>query len=119
MVKRWTKAETRGLDKLIASSAINPNRRDAAYIDIGDTVSGEHFPEYKAPPPSGRQTAIVRFHRLFACIRFERELQGHGSAASLEGGEGKSLVICNALLRLAINQILCSCFAHRRRGHQP
>ena len=73
MVKRWTKAATRDLNKLIAiaSGAINPNLQDSAYI--GDVVSGEHFPEYEAPPPSGRQTAIVRFRQLFARIRLERE----------------------------------------------
>ncbi len=101
MVKLWTKAATMDLNKLVASGAINPNLQDSAYM--GDVVSGEHFPEYEAPPPSGRQTAIVHFRRLFARIRLERELQGHPAAAAFEGEEGTFLVICYALLRLALN----------------
>jgi hypothetical protein len=50
MVKRWNKAATRDLNIKIAAGEINPNTNDAAYI--GDVVSGEHFPEYKAPPPA-------------------------------------------------------------------
>jgi len=62
-------------------------------------VSGEHFPEYEALPPTGRQTAIVRFRRLFRRIKLERELQGQRRLAA-EGGEeeGKFLVMCFALM---------------------
>jgi hypothetical protein len=49
MVKRWKKAATRDLNIKIAVVEINPNNNDVAYI--GEVVSGEHFPEYKAPPP--------------------------------------------------------------------
>jgi hypothetical protein len=69
MVKHWNKAVTRDLNIKIAAGEINPNTNNLAYI--GDVVSGEHFPEYGAPPPSGRQTAIVRFCRLFRRIRLE------------------------------------------------
>ena len=57
-------------------------------------MSGEHFLEYEALPPTGRQTAIVRFCRLFRRIRLERELQGQRRLAA-EGGEeeGKFLVM--------------------------
>ena len=62
-------------------------------------MSGEHFAEYEALPPTGRQTAIVRFRRLFRRIRLERELQGQRRLAA-EGGEeeGKFLVMCFALM---------------------
>jgi hypothetical protein len=86
MVKRWNKAATRDLNIKIAAGEINSNTNDAAYI--GDVVSGEHFPEYEAPPPSGRQTAIVRFRCLFRCIRLERELQGQQAGAARAGEEG-------------------------------
>ena len=86
MVKHWNKAATRDLNIKIAAGEINPNTNDAAYI--GDVVSGEHFPEYKAPPPSGHQTAIVRFRRLFRRIRLERELQGQRAGAAKAGEEG-------------------------------
>ncbi len=49
MVKRWNKAATGDLNIKIAAGEINPNINDAAYIR--DVVSGERFPEYKAPPP--------------------------------------------------------------------
>jgi hypothetical protein len=49
MAKRWNKAATRDLNIKIAAGEINPNTNNAAYI--GDVVSGEHFPEYEAPPP--------------------------------------------------------------------
>ncbi len=48
MVKRWNKAATRDLNIKIAAGEINSNTNDVAYI--GDVVSGEHFPEYQAPP---------------------------------------------------------------------
>ncbi len=65
MVKRWTKAATRDLNKLVASGAINPNLQDSAYI--GDVVSGEHFPEYEAPPP--HQGARPRLSASVDCLR--------------------------------------------------
>jgi hypothetical protein len=49
MVKRWNKAATRDLNIKIAVGEINPNTNNATYIR--NVVSGEHFPEYKAPPP--------------------------------------------------------------------
>ena len=47
---------------------------------------------------------IVRFRQLFPRIRLERELQGHRAAAAFGGEEGMFLVICNALLKLAIKK---------------
>ena len=97
MVLRWTADATADLRRRIDRGEINPNIEDAAYL--GDVVSGEHFPEYEALPPTGRQTAIVRFRRLFRRIRLERELQGQRRLAA-EGGEeeGKFLVMCFALM---------------------
>ena len=97
MVLRWTADATAELRRRIDRGQINPNFEDAPYL--GDVVSGEHFPEYEALPPTGRQTAIVRFRRLFARIRLERELQGQRRLAA-EGGEeeGKFLVMCFALM---------------------
>jgi hypothetical protein len=74
MVRRWTKAATKDLRDKITRGEINPNSQTVAYL--GDVVSGEHFPDYKAPSSSGHQTAIVRFHQLFRRIQLERELQG-------------------------------------------
>jgi hypothetical protein len=92
MVLRWTADATAELRRRIDRGQINPNFEDAPYL--GDVVSGEHFPEYEALPPTGRQTAIVRFRRLFRRIRLERELQGQRRLAA-EGGEeeGKFLVM--------------------------
>jgi hypothetical protein len=96
MVLRWTKGATTELRRRIDLGQINPNFEDAPYL--GDVVSGEHFPEYEALPPTGRQTAIVRFRRLFRRIRLGLELQGQRRLA--EGGEeeGKFLVMCFALM---------------------
>jgi hypothetical protein len=97
MVKHWNKAATRDLNIKIALGEINPNTNNAAYIR--DIVSGEHFPEYEAPPPSGHQTAIVRFCRLFRHIRLERELQGLQAGAAKAGEEGTfTWLVCFALL---------------------
>jgi hypothetical protein len=97
MVKRWNKTATRDLNIKIAAGEINPNTNDVAYI--GDVVAGEHFPEHEAPPPSGRQTAIVRFCCLFRCIRLERELQGQQAGAAKAGEEGMfTWLVCSALL---------------------
>ena len=79
MVKRWNKAATKILRQKIDSGEITLNNDSAQYL--GDIVSGEHFPEYEAAPPSGRQTAIVRFRRLFRRIKLSRELQGQRLAA--------------------------------------
>ena len=97
MVLRWTADATAELRRRIDRGQINPNFEDAPYL--GDIVSGEHFPEYEALPPTGRQTAIVRFRRLFRRIKLERELQGQRRLAA-EGGEeeGKFLVMCFALM---------------------
>ena len=62
MVKHWNKAATRDLNIKIAAGKINPNTNDTAYI--GDVVSGEHFPEYKAPPP---QVAKPQLSAFVAC----------------------------------------------------
>jgi hypothetical protein len=96
MVLRWTKGATTKLRRRIDLGQINPNFEDAP--NLGDIVSGEHFPEYEALPPKGRQTAIVRFRRLFRRIRLGLELQGQRRLA--EGGEeeGKFLVMCFALM---------------------
>ena len=59
MVLRWTKAATKDLRAKIDRGEINPNIQTAAYL--GNAVSGEHYPNYKAPPPNGCGTAIVRF----------------------------------------------------------
>jgi hypothetical protein len=83
MVLSWTKAATKDLRTKIDRGEINPNIQTAAYL--GNVVSGEHYPDYKAPPPNGRGIAIVRFCRLFRCIQFERELQGRQLAE--RGGE--------------------------------
>jgi hypothetical protein len=83
MVKCWNKATTRDLNIKIAAGEINSNTNNVAYIE--DVVSGEHFPEYKALPPSGHQTAIVRFRRLLRLIRLERVLQGQRAGAANAG----------------------------------
>jgi hypothetical protein len=74
MVLCWMKAATKDLRAKIDRGEINPSIQTAAYL--GDVVSGEHYPDYKAPPPNGRGTAIVRFRQLFRHIQLERELQG-------------------------------------------
>jgi hypothetical protein len=62
MVKRWNKAVARDLNIKIAAGEINSNTNDAAYI--GDVVSGEHFPEYEAPP---HQVTKLRLSASVAC----------------------------------------------------
>ncbi len=59
MVLRWTKAATKDLSAKIDRGKINSNIQTAAYL--GDVVLGEHYPDYEAPPPNGRGTAIVCF----------------------------------------------------------
>ncbi len=59
MVLRWTKAAMNNLRDKIAKGKINPNIQTAACL--GDVVSGEIYPEYKAPPPNGRATAVTHF----------------------------------------------------------
>jgi hypothetical protein len=98
MTRRWTPAATADLRRKISRGEINPNRQDAAYL--GDIVSGEHYPEYEADPPGGRQTAITRFRRLFRRIQLARELEGgrQQGAGVDEEGEGKCLSsLCFAL----------------------
>jgi hypothetical protein len=75
IVLRWTKAATKDLRAKIDRGEINPNIQTAAYL--GNVVSGEHYPDYEAPPPNGCGTAVVRFCQLFRHIQLERELQGH------------------------------------------
>ena len=79
-------------------------------------MSGEHFPEYEALPPTGRQTAIVRFRRLFRRIRLERELQGQRRLA--EGGEeeGKFLVMCFALMCMCAKPDSLLVSVHAEKG---
>ena len=98
MVLRWTKAATKDLMRKIASGEINPNIQTSAYL--GDIVSGEKYPQYEAPPPNGRSTAIVRFRRLFRRIQLERELQGC-RLAGRGGEEGKSILVIIILLYCA------------------
>jgi hypothetical protein len=62
MVKRWNKAATRDLNIKIAAGEINSNTNNMAYI--GDVVSGEHFPEYEAPP---HQVAKPQLSASIAC----------------------------------------------------
>ncbi len=83
MVLHWMKAATKDLRAKIDRGEINPNIQTAAYL--GDVVSGEHYPDYEAPPPNGHGTAIVRFGQLFRRIQLERELQGRRLAE--RGGE--------------------------------
>ncbi len=59
MVLLWTKAATKDLRAKIDRGEINLNIQTAAYPS--NVVSGEHYPDYKAPPPNGRGTAIVHF----------------------------------------------------------
>jgi hypothetical protein len=87
MVLCWTKAATKDLRAKINRGKINPNIQTAAYL--GNIVSGEHYPNYKAPPPNGRGTAIVTFHQLLRRIQLERELQGC-RLAERGGEEGKN-----------------------------
>jgi hypothetical protein len=83
-----TTAATAFLREKIIWGKINPNIQTASYL--GDVVSGEHFPDYEAPPPTGCQTAIVRVCRLFRRIMLEKEFQGRRDSA--RGGEvGKNL----------------------------
>jgi hypothetical protein len=69
MVLCWTKAATKDLRAKIDRGKINPNIQTAAYL--GNVVSGEHYPDCKAPPPNGRGTAIVSFCGLFRRIQLE------------------------------------------------
>jgi hypothetical protein len=87
MVLHWTKAATKDLRAKSNRGEMNPNIKTAAYL--GDVVSGEHYPDYEAPPPNGRGIAIVRFRRLFRRIQLERELQGR-RLAERGGEEGKN-----------------------------
>ena len=87
MVLRWTKAATKDLRAKTNRGKINPNIQTAAYL--GNIVSGEHYPDYEAPPPNGRGTAIVRFRRLFRRIQLEWELQCR-RLAERGGEEGKN-----------------------------
>ncbi len=87
MVLCWTKAATKDLRAKIDRGEINPNIQTAAYLS--DVVSGEHYPDNKAPPPNGHGTTIVRFHRLLRCIQLEWELQGR-RLAERGGEEGKN-----------------------------
>ncbi len=59
MVLCWTKAATKDLRAKINRSGMNPNIQTAAYLS--DVGLGEHYPNYKAPPPNSRGTAIVQF----------------------------------------------------------
>jgi hypothetical protein len=83
----WTKAATKDLRAKIDRGEINPNIQSALYL--GNLVSGEHYPNYKAPPTNGHGTAIVRFCRLFRRIQLERELQGR-QLVKRGGEEGKN-----------------------------
>ncbi len=74
IVLHWTKAATKDLRVKINRGKINPNIQTAAYL--GKVVSGEHHPDYEAPPPNGHGIAIVYFRQLFRHIQLERELQG-------------------------------------------
>jgi hypothetical protein len=112
MVCWWTIAANGLLRDKIAWGEINPNIKTAAYL--GDIVSGEHFSDYKAPPPTGCQTAIVRFRHLFRRIKLEQELQGRQAVA--RGGKGgKNLLFI-------LSALFCMCtqpdFYHNpcRRG---
>ncbi len=87
MVLRWMEAATKDLRANIDRGEINPNIQTATYF--GDAVSGEHYPDYEAPPPNGHETAIARFRQLFRCIQLERELQGR-QMAERGGEEGKN-----------------------------
>ncbi len=87
MILHWTEAATKDLRAEIDRGEINPNIQTAAYL--GNIVSGEHYPDYKAPPPNGRGTAIVRFHQLFRRIQLEWESQDHW-LAERGGEEGKN-----------------------------
>jgi hypothetical protein len=91
MVLRWLKAATKDLRAKINRGEINPNIQTAAYL--GNVVLGEHCPDYKAPPPNGHGTAIVRFRELFRRIQLERELQGR-RLAERGGEEGKNRYCC-------------------------
>ncbi len=83
MVLCWTMAATKDLREKNYRGKINLNIQTEAYL--GNIVSGEHYPDYKAPPPNGCGTAIVRFCWLFRRIQLEQELQGHWLAE--RGGE--------------------------------
>ncbi len=87
MVLRWTKAATKDCREKIDRGEINLNIQTAAYL--GNVVLEEHYPDYKAPPPNSRGTAIVRFCQLFRHIQLERELQGR-RLAERGGEEGKN-----------------------------
>ena len=59
MVRRWTKAATKDLRDKISRGEINPNIQTVAYL--GDVVSGEHCPNYKAPPPAVMEPLLSTF----------------------------------------------------------
>ena len=75
MVLCWMKAATKDLREKITRGKIHPNILTAAYL--GDIVSGDFYPEYKAPPPNGHATAVTRFRLLFRHIHLDRELNSH------------------------------------------
>jgi hypothetical protein len=108
MVCRLTNAATKDLRDKIARGKRNLNIQTAAYLC--DIVSGEHFPDYKAPPPNGHQTAIVQFHQLFRYIQLEQDLQGN-QLAERGGEEGKNIlvIISLAVLCICIYPVLCIC----------
>jgi hypothetical protein len=85
MVLCWTKAATKDLRAKLDRGKINLNIQTAVYL--GNVVSGEHYPDYEAPPPNGHGIAIVRFCQLFRRIQLEQELQGR-QLAERGGDEG-------------------------------
>ncbi len=107
MVKHWNKAATRDLNIKIAAGKINPNTNNTAYI--GDVVSGEHFPEYKAPPPSGCQTAIARFVGCSGVSGFNRNCKDSKQKQQKQVKKVRLLGQYVLLyLECAISQIICS-----------
>ena len=71
---RWDKTGRDELARLISTGEIDPNNSNADYL--GDIVSGHFFPQYQQPPPSGRDSAIRRFRKIFRRIQADRELRG-------------------------------------------
>jgi hypothetical protein len=113
MVFCWTKAATKDLRAKIDRGELNPNIQTAAYL--GDIVSGEHYPDYKAPPLNGHGTTIVRFCQLFRCIQLERDCK----AIDWQKEEEKKVRID---IGYNIITLLCMCvYPHIklpcRRGH--
>ncbi len=73
MVLCWTKAATKDLRAKIDRGEINPNIQTAAYL--GDIVSGEHYPNYKAPQPP---TAVELLLSAFVDCSGASSLSGQG-----------------------------------------